>query len=1101
LNISEGFIKRPIATSLLMAAIALFGTVAYRSLPVSDLPNVDFPTLLVTAQLPGASPETMGSSVATPLENQFSMIAGLESMTSVNSLGSTQITLEFDLNRSLDGAAVDVQAAITQASRLLPQGMPTPPTFTKVNPADQPILYLVITSKQLPPWTLDEYAETRIAQRISMVSGVAQVQVLGSQKYAVHAQLDPHMLASRQIGINEVETALRNWNVNVPTGTIVGPHRAYTLQATGQLMNAEQYKSMVVTYRNGAPVRLQDLGNVIDGVEDQRTASWFFDKDGSVPAITLGIQRQPGTNTIAVADAVKALMPQFRAELPTSVKMDVLYDRSDTIRESYRDVQFTMALTLGLVIMVIFVFLRNMWATVIPSLALPFSIIGTFAVMYLLGYSLDNLSMMALILSVGFVVDDAIVMLENIYRHVEMGEDPLSASLVGSREIGFTIVSMTLSLAAVFIPVLFMGGVLGRLFREFSVTICVAILISGVVSVTLTPMLCSRFLKAGKHAPPPPKDGETPAEHVAHAAHAEHGVPVKGSRFNEVTERAFDSMLGAYDRTLQVVLRHRGATLAFSGVVLLLTAVLFIIVPKGFIPEQDTDQIAVTTEAAQGTGYDKLVEYQNQVADIIRNDPNVEALVSTIGGTAASTLGGPNLGQIVVHLKPRSERSLLANDVIESLRPKVETVPGVRVYMQNPPTIRIGGQVSKSLYQFSMQSPNREELYAASENLRKELAARVNGLVDLTSDLAITSPQVDVEIDRDKAATLGVTANAIENAFYDAYGPRWVSTIYAPVNEYKVLLELAPQYQADPTALSLLYFKGTGTGSAATGVAMGSTTGGATAQGPGASGAASSSSSGPVVPLDTLAKVTQVIGPQTVNHYGQLAAVTISFGLAQGAALGDVLSQVREVAAETLPSTVSGSFQGAAKAFQSSLSNLAVLLVIAILVVYIVLGILYESYIHPLTILSGLPSAGFGALVTLLVFRMDLNIYAFVGMIMLIGIVEKNAIMQIDFALEAERGGMTPEQAIYQGCLIRFRPIMMTTMAALLGAVPIALGYGAGGEARQPLGLVVVGGLLFSQLVTLYLTPVVYTYMAQLQARLKNLHIAQPEDDALPATK
>jgi hydrophobic/amphiphilic exporter-1 (mainly G- bacteria), HAE1 family len=1080
-----------------MAAIALFGLVAYRSLPVSDLPNVDFPTLLVTAQLPGASPETMGSSVATPLENQFSMIAGLESMTSVNSLGSTQITLEFDLNRSLDGAAVDVQAAITQASRLLPQGMPTPPTFTKVNPADQPILYLVITSKQLPPWTLDEYAETRIAQRVSMVSGVAQVQVLGSQKYAVHAQLDPHQLASRQIGINEVETALRNWNVNVPTGTIVGPHRAYTLQATGQLMNAEQYKSMVVTYRNGAPVRLQDLGNVIDGVEDERTASWFFDKEGEVRAITLGIQRQPGTNTIAVADAVKALMPQFRAELPTSVKMDVLYDRSDTIRESYRDVQFTMALTLGLVIMVIFVFLRNMWATVIPSLALPFSIIGTFAVMYLLGYSLDNLSMMALILSVGFVVDDAIVMLENIYRHVEMGEEPLSASLVGSREIGFTIVSMTLSLAAVFIPVLFMGGVLGRLFREFSVTICVAILISGVVSVTLTPMLCSRFLKISKHGHGHgKKDGAEPANG------AEAAEPAKPGAFHRITEQAFDSMLNAYDRTLQVVLRHRGATLAFSGVVVLLTAVLFVIVPKGFIPDQDTDQIAVTTEAAQGTGYDKLVEYQNQVANIIRNNPNVEALVSTVGGTAASNLGGPNLGQIVVHLKPRSERSLLANDVIEELRPQVAKVPGVRVYLQNPPTIRIGGQVSKSLYQFSMQSPNREELYAASEHLRKELAARVPGLVDLTTDLAITSPQIDVQIDRDKAAAMGVTANQIENAFYDAYGPRWVSTIYAPVNEYKVLLELAPQYQSDPSALSLLYFKGSGAGTGAGGgsVATGTQTGGATAQGPGA-GSAGGATQGPVVPLDTLAKVTQVIGPQTVNHYGQLSAVTLSFGLAPGTSLGDVLSQVRQVAEETLPSTVSGAFQGAAKAFQSSLSNLTVLLVIAILVVYIVLGILYESYIHPLTILSGLPSAGFGALVTLLVFRMDLNIYAFVGMIMLIGIVEKNAIMQIDFALEAERGGMTPEQAIYQGCLIRFRPIMMTTMAALLGAVPIALGYGAGGEARQPLGLVVVGGLLFSQLVTLYLTPVVYTYMAQIQSRLKNLRIAQTEDEPVPALK
>jgi HAE1 family hydrophobic/amphiphilic exporter-1 len=1063
-NISEGFIKRPIATSLLMAAIALFGLVAYRSLPVSDLPNVDFPTLLVTAQLPGASPETMGASVATPLENQFSMIAGLESMTSVNSLGSTQITLEFDLNRSLDGAAVDVQGAITQAARLLPQGMPTPPTFTKVNPADQPILYLVITSTTVPPWTLDEYAETRIAQRISMVSGVAQVQVLGSQKFAVHAQLDPHALAARQIGINEVEASLRAWNVNTPTGSIIGPHKTYTLQATGQLMTAAEYKDMIVAYRNGAPVRLGQLGNIKDGVEDERTASWFYTGDGAQRAITLGIQRQPGTNTIAVADAVKALMPQWKLELPSSIHMDVLYDRSDTIRESYRDVQFTMLLTLALVIMVIFVFLRNVWATVIPSLALPFSIIGTFAVMYMLGYSLDNLSMMALILSVGFVVDDAIVMLENIYRHVEMGEEPLTASLVGSREIGFTIVSMTLSLAAVFIPVLFMGGVLGRLFREFSVTICVAILISGVVSVTLTPMLCSLFLKKPHHGRKP-------------------------SGFARVTEQGFDNMLKGYDRALQVVLRHRPATMAAFVAVLILTGVLFVLVPKGFIPEQDTDQIAVTTEAAQGTSYDKLVEYQDKVASIIRENPNVEGLVSTIGGSAAATLGGPNLGQIVVHLKPRGDRKELATEIIAKLRPEIAQIAGMDVYMQNPPTVRIGGQVSKSLYQFSMQSPNREELYQASRNLKKALTG-LAGIEDLTSDLEISSPQVNVEIDRDKAAALGVTANQIESAFYDAYGPRWVSTIYAPVNEYKVLLELAPEFQNDPSALSMLYFKATpqpGTAAAAN-AATAAAQGGGTGSGVvgGALGSAGVTSAGTVVPLDTLAKTTQVVGPQTVNHHGQLPAVTISFGLAPGASLGDVLTRVQKIADETLPEGVSGAFQGAAKAFESSLGNLAVLLVIAIMVVYIVLGILYESYIHPLTILSGLPSAAFGALVTLIVFRMDLNIYAFVGMIMLIGIVEKNAIMQIDFALEAERGGKRPEEAIYEGCLIRFRPIMMTTMAALLGALPIAVGYGAGGEARQPLGLVVVGGLLFSQLVTLFLTPVVYTYMAQLQGWMKS---------------
>jgi HAE1 family hydrophobic/amphiphilic exporter-1 len=1027
-----------------MAAIAMFGMVAYQQLPVSDLPNVDFPTLLVTAALPGAGPETMASSVATPLENQFSMIAGLQGMTSVNSLGSTQITLEFDLNRPLDGAAVDVQAAITQASRLLPQGMPTPPTFTKVNPADEPILYLVITSTTMPPWSLDEYAETRIAQRISMVSGVAQVQILGSQKYAVHVELDPHKLAARQVGINEVEAAIKNWNVNVPTGTIVGPHKAFTLQATGQLTSAEQYNSLVVAWRNGSPIRLDQLGELVDGAEDRRTASWMYTKDDQERCITLGIQRQPGTNTIAVADAVKNLLPQFKAELPSAVHMDILYDRSDTIRESYHDVQFTMALTLGLVIFVIFIFLRNIWATVIPSLALPFSIIGTFSVMYMLGYSLDNLSMMALILSVGFVVDDAIVMLENIYRHVEMGKDPLTASLVGSREIGFTIVSMTLSLAAVFIPVLFMGGVLGRLFREFSVTICVAILISGVVSVTLTPMLCSRFLKR------PHK-------------HEEEG------KFGQAAEGAFQWLLGGYDRTLSVVLQHRGATMvAFVGV-LAATAALFMFVQKGFIPNQDTDQISVVTEAAQGAAFDKLVEYQDQVAKIIANDPTVDGLVSTIGGSAAQTLGGPNLGQIVVHLKPRSERKELADEIITRLRPVLNSVPGMQVYLQNPPTIRIGGQVSKSLYQFSMQSPDRDQLYTTVGAFMKRLQD-VRGIEDLTSDLAIASPQVNVEIDREKAAALGVTANAIESAFYDAYGSKWVSTIYGSVNEYKVLLELDPKYQSDPTAMSLLYFKAT-PGTAAP-----------VANAP--ANAAPQSPGGVVVPLDTLAHAREEIGPQAVNHFGQLPSVTVSFGLAPGASLGKVLGDVQKVADEVLPSDVAGHFQGAAKAFESSLGNLAILLVIAVMVVYIVLGILYESYIHPLTILSGLPSAAFGALLTLIIFGMELNIYAFVGMIMLIGIVEKNAIMQIDFALEAERGGMAPSEAIYQGCLIRFRPIMMTTMAALLGAVPIAIGYGAGGEARKPLGMAVVGGLIFSQLVTLYLTPVVYTYMATFQTWL-----------------
>jgi len=1022
MNISQTFIERPIATSLLMAAIALFGGVAYRSLAVSDLPNVDFPTLLVTASLPGASPETMAAAVATPLENQFSTIAGLNSMTSANSLGNTQITLEFDLARKLDGAAVDVQAAITQASRLLPQGMPTPPTFTKVNPADQPILYIALTSPTLPLWTLDEYAETRIAQRISMISGVAQVQVLGAQKYAVHVQMDPHALASRQIGINEIETALKNWNVNLPTGAIIGPQRAFTLQASGQLLTADQYKPVVVAYRGGSPVRLEELGTVIDSVQDDKTASWFYTHHGNSRSIVLAIQRQPGTNTINVTDGVKNLLPLFQAELPPSVNMDILYDRSDTIRESFHDITFTMVLTLGLVVMVIFLFLRNVSATIIPSLALPFSIVGTFAVMYLLNYSLDNLSMMALILSIGFVVDDAIVMLENIVRHIEMGERPLLASLTGSGEIGFTIVSMTLSLAAVFIPVLFLGGVLGRLFKEFAVTITVAILISGVVSVTLTPMLCSRFLRAA---------GEE-----------------RRGWFYRITEGFFRGMLNVYDRTLQSVLRHRPAMMVSFVLVLGATVYMFITIPKGFIPDQDTDQLQIYTEAQQGTSYYQMVDYEKQIADFVSRDPNVDSLMASVGGTTASNLGGPNYGELVIHLKPRNQRKLAVNDVIKELRPQLAAFAGVKSYLQNPPTIQIGGQVTKSLYQFSLQTPDKQELYAQTQRLAK-LVEDISGVEDVTTDVAVTTPQVNVTIDRDKAAAMNVNANLIENALYDAYGPRWVSTIYGSVNEYEVLLELEPKYQADPRALSLLYFK---------------------------------TPANKLIPLDTMARVDTVTGPQTINHYGQLPSATISFNLKPDAALGEVVNQVQALAASELPDTISTQFQGAAKAFQSSLGNLAVLLVIAIMVVYIVLGILYESYIHPITILSGLPSAGFGALLTLVLFHMDLSIYAFVGLIMLIGIVKKNAIMQIDFALEAERQhGLSPEKAIYEGCLIRFRPIMMTTMAALLGGIPIALGYGAGGEARQPLGLVVVGGLLFSQLVTLYLTPVFYIYMSAMQ--------------------
>lgn len=1039
MNVSKVFIERPIATTLLMVAIGLFGVIAYRNLPVSDLPNVDLPTLLVTAQLPGASPETMASAVATPLEAQFSTIAGLASMTSISTLGSTQITLEFDLNRSLDGAAVDVQAAITQSSRMLPPGIPTPPTFTKVNPADQPILYLALSSTSMPLYALNEFAETRVAQRISQVSGVAQVAILGSQRYAVHAQMDPYAMAAKGIGINEVETALRNWNVNLPTGTISGPQRAFTLQASGQLMNAEAFKPVIVSYRGGSPVRLEELGRIVDGVEDERTASWFCDDGGCRRAIVLGIQRQPGTNTIAVTDGIMKLMPQFQNDLPPSVEMKVFYDRSESIRESYADVQFTMVLTLGLIVMVIFLFLRNFSATLIPSLALPFSIVGTFAVMYLYDYSLDNLSMMALILAIGFVVDDAIVMLENIVRHMEMGKPPMQAALDGSKEIAFTIVSMTISLAAVFIPILFMGGVLGRLFQEFAVTICVAILISGVVSVTLTPMLSSRFLKA------------------------HHG---KESWFYRVTERFFEAWLRAYDVSLQFVMRHRPATMVVSFAILAATGWLFVAVPKGFIPDQDTDQMTVITEAQEGTSFQQMVTYQNQIAEYLRQDPAVDSLVSNIGGTAAASLGGNNFGQLVVHLKPRHERTELVDKIIERIRPEISQFPGMKVYPQNPPVVRIGGLVSKSQYQYTLYSPDKEALYETAAQLTAELD-KLPTLVDVTNDLMIRSPQVKIEVDRDKAASMQLNVTQIENALFDAYGPRWASTIYSPVNEYKVLLELMPEYQADPKLLSMLYFK---------------------------------ASNNNLIPLDALAKVELDSGPLAISHYGQLTAVTVSFGLAPGASLGTALDQVAKVAQELLPDTVSASFQGAASAFFGSLGNLWVLLAVAIAVVYIVLGMLYESFIHPITILSGLPSAGFGALLTLYLFNMDLSIYAFVGLIMLIGIVKKNAIMQIDFALDAEREGMSADEAIYQGCLVRFRPIMMTTMCALLGAVPIAIGYGAGGEARQPLGLVVVGGLLFSQLVTLYLTPVVYTYLAKLTKQTVPVLKAPGSPEPIPAS-
>jgi hydrophobic/amphiphilic exporter-1 (mainly G- bacteria), HAE1 family len=1048
MQVSELFIRRPIMTTLVMAAILIFGIIAYRSLAVSDLPTIDYPTIDVGANLPGANPDTMAAAVATPLEKQFSTIAGVDSMTSTSRLGSTDITLQFDLSRNIDAAAQDVQSAISRVQGQLPPNMPSPPTFEKVNPADQAVLYMALSSATLAPQVVDQYAETLLAQRISMIKGVARVNVFGSQKYAVRIQLDPQALAARQIGIDEVTSAVQNANVNLPTGTLYGEHKAYTVQATGQLMRASVYRPLIVAYRNGSPVRLEELGNVVDGVQSDKTTNSYNDEH----AIILAVQRQPGTNTVEVVDRVHQVLPQFRAILPPSVTLIEVYDRSATIRESVNDVKFTLFLAICMVVLVIFLFLRNLSATAIPSIALPMSLIGTFAVMYLLDYTVDNLSLMAMTLSVGFVVDDAIVMLENIVRHMEMGESPMDAALKGSREIGFTILSMTLSLAAVFLPVFFMSGIIGRLLHEFAVVIMMAVLVSGFVSLTLTPMLCSRFLRS---------------QHEM-----QHG------KVYMALDRFFDRLLNRYDVSLQWALRHRGFVMSASGLILLITIWQFFAIPWGFLPEVDSSTLQGATRAAQGISFDAMKDHQEAVNKVLKDDPNRLGFFSTVGLVG----GGGNSGFLFIHLKQPSQRPAVPSqmmltlerkygrvpvvgsalhalaphfahhpditEVMQELRMKLGKIPGIMVFLRNPPPIQIGGDVTDSPYQLALQSPDTEELYRVATSFAQQMQG-LSTIQDVSSDLQIANPQVDVKIDRDKASALGVTAEQVENALYTAYGERQVSTIYAPNDEFWVIMELADQYQRDPAALSMLYVR---------------------------------SNTGNLVPLNAVASLSTSLGPLTVNHLGQLPAVTVSFNLKPGVAIGQAVDQINELA-RLLPPTITSQFQGTAQAFKSSQAGLLILFAIAILVIYIVLGILYESFIHPLTILSGLPSAAFGALLTLQIFGYSLDLYGFVGVIMLIGIVKKNAIMMVDFAIAREREGhTTAAKAVYEGCLVRFRPIMMTTMSALMGTLPIAIGAGAGANSRRPLGVAVVGGLVFSQLVTLYLTPVFYTYMDSFQS-------------------